>query len=105
MAHHKIQKSKRSSILSKRTSREFDVTSIPEDPVDRLLVTDPVLIRIGHEIRRHQRLLKEACSDDAWRIYLRIEELINERMFSFADKWVAKHPAPTVHHGQLMRLR
>jgi hypothetical protein len=68
------------------------VTSLPDDPVDRLLAIDPVLIKLGHEIRRHQRLLKEACSEEAWRIYLRIEELTNERMFSFADKWTKWSP-------------
>ncbi len=72
----------------KRTNRKPVVTSLPEDPVDRLLVTDLVLIRLGSEIRRQQRLLKEACSEEAWLIYLRLEELINERLFTFADKWV-----------------
>jgi hypothetical protein len=65
--------------------------SVPEDPVDRLLATDFVLVRLGREVRRHQGLLRESCSEEAWRIYLRIEELMNERMFTFADKWVATH--------------
>ena len=68
------------------------MVSVPEDPVDRLLATDFVLVRLGREVRRHQVLLRESCSEEAWRIYLRIEELMNERMYSFADKWVEKNP-------------
>ena len=75
------------------------MASVPDDPVDRLLVTDFVLISLGHEIRKHQGLLKESCSEEAWRIYLKIEELMNERMYSFADKWVEKNPRSSVHHG------
>ena len=68
------------------------LSSLPEDPIDRLLAANPVLVRLAHEITKHQRLLKGACSEEAWRIYLRIEELMNERMFSFADKWTHKFP-------------
>lgn len=78
-----------------RTSRESVVTAVPEDPVDRLLATDFGLIRLGREIRKHQGLLRESCSEESWRIYLRIEELMNERMFTFADKWIEKHPRPS----------
>lgn len=56
-----------------------------EDPVDRLLSKDPKLVRLGSLIRRHQHELRALCSDEAWKQYLRIEELINERMFSIAD--------------------
>lgn len=73
------------------------VTSLPDDPVDRLLATDPFLIRLGTEIRKNQRFLKEACSEEAWRIYLRLEELMNERMFSFADKWTKWSPPRGSH--------
>jgi hypothetical protein len=76
----------------KPTNTRIGTDSLPEDPIDRLLTADPVLIRLAHEIRKHQRLLKEACSEEAWRAYLRIEELMNERMFSFADKWIQKNP-------------
>jgi hypothetical protein len=87
------------------TRTEVGVTSLPEDPVDRLLVTDLVLIRLGSEIRRQQRLLKEACSEEAWLVYLRLEELINERLFTFADKWVEVHQRRSgVYAGHLMNL-
>jgi hypothetical protein len=73
-----------------RTKTKIGMTSVPSDPVDRLLATDFVLVRLGREVRRQQGLLRESCSDEAWRVYLRIEELMNERMYSFADKWVAE---------------
>jgi hypothetical protein len=57
----------------------------PEDPVDRLLSRDPKLVRLNTLIRRYQIELRTLCSEEAWRQYLRIEELINERMFSLAD--------------------
>jgi hypothetical protein len=66
--------------------------SVPGDPVDRLLITDPTLVRLGREIRKQQGLLREACSEEAWRVYLRIEELVNDRVFVFADKWIESHP-------------
>jgi hypothetical protein len=76
----------------KGTSRELTLASLPEDPVDRMLATDFVLVRLGREVRRHQGLLRESCSEEAWRAYLRIEELMNERMFTFADKWIQRNP-------------
>lgn len=104
MAHHKIQKSKEQSTSPTKRNRQPVLDSLPEDPVDRLLVTDFVLVRLGREIRKHQRLLRDSCSEEAWRVYLRIEELINERMFAFADKWVEKNPRSSVHHNHLMGL-
>ena len=101
MAHHKIEKPKKASSLPTRAIRQSAMDLVPEDPVDRLLATDFVLIRLGHEIRRHQRFLRESCSEEAWRIYLRIEDLMNERMFTFADKWVAENPRSSVRPGHL----
>ncbi len=105
MTHHKIPKSRKKPTASKRTRRELVVTSLPDDPVDRLLVTDPVLARSGREIRKYQQQLRGACSEEAWRIYLRIEELTNERLFTFVDRWAEKHPSINgVNHGHLMNL-
>lgn len=95
----------RASSRPNTPSQQPLLDSLPEDPVDRMLATDPVLIRLGREIRKHQGLLRDSCSEEAWRVYLRIEELINERMFAFADKWVEKNPRSSVHHNHLMDLR
>lgn len=56
-----------------------------EDPVDRLLAKDPRLVGLNRLIRRHQRELREQCSGEAWRTYLRVEELTTELTFSLAD--------------------
>jgi hypothetical protein len=56
-----------------------------EDPVDRLLSRDPKLVRLNALIRRHQRELRNLCSEEAWQQYLRIEELTTEHAFSLAD--------------------
>jgi len=92
----RTKSSKKGQNRPKRTNGEPVMTSVPEDPVDRLLATDFVLVRLGREVRRHQGLLRESCSEEAWRVYLKIEELMNERMFTFADKWIATHPRKMV---------
>jgi hypothetical protein len=80
------RKSKTSGIQAIKKSAVCAAASAPDDPVDRLIATDPVLIKLGEAIQKHQRLLREACSADAWRIYLQIEELTNERCFAIVDK-------------------
>ena len=55
------------------------------DPVDRLLTAHPILNRLGVMIRRQQSELRDHCSEEAWKIHVRIEELINERMLTLAD--------------------
>jgi hypothetical protein len=92
MPHRKVQKSRIQVNKPANARARIGTDALPVDPVDRLLATDPFLIRLGTEVRKLQRLLKEACSEEAWRIYLRIEELMNERMFSFADKWMKSSP-------------
>jgi hypothetical protein len=57
----------------------------PDDPVDRLLSRDPRLVGLNRLIRRHQSELRGQCSEEAWRTYLRVEELTTELTFSLAD--------------------
>lgn len=57
----------------------------PVDPIDSLLTRDPKLVRLGTMTRKLQRDLRDMCSEEAWRVHLRIEELVNERMFTLAD--------------------
>lgn len=71
--------------ISQAKTRGTNPFQEPEDPVDRLLTHDPKLVRLGSLIRKHQRELRDLCSEEVWRHYLRIEELINERTFSLAD--------------------
>ncbi len=102
MPRHTTPKSSNATNKSAGARARTGLASVPEDPVDRLLATDLVLIRLGNEIRKYQRLLRGACSDEAWKVYLRIEELMNEKMYSFADNWVEKHPQSKVYHGHQM---
>lgn len=71
--------------LQKASKPRIGLATVPQDPIDRLLTTDAKLIRLGALIRQHQGELRGFCSEDAWRTHLRIEELINERMFTLAD--------------------
>jgi hypothetical protein len=61
------------------------ITGGPVDPVDRLLSADHKLVGLNRLIRRHQRELRDQCSEEAWRTYLRVDELTTELTFSLAD--------------------
>lgn len=50
-----------------------------------LLITEPTLIRLGSTTRRLQRELRALCSKQAWAVYLRLEEQVNERTFTLAE--------------------
>jgi hypothetical protein len=83
----------RGTTLIRNTTSKIDQSKIgstrrdpeQEDPIDSLLNKDPRLVQLGRLIRRHQHELRSLCSDEAWRSYVRIEELLNERTFSLAD--------------------
>lgn len=74
--------------------RQKAALSIPEaiDPVDQLLQTNPRLIRLNSITRKLQHELRDLCSKEAWAVYLRIEELVNERTFTLVDLLLGKRP-------------
>ncbi len=71
--------------ISQTKTRERLFPQQPDDPVDRLLGEDPRLVALNRLIRGHQRELRDLCSEQAWRTYLRVEELTTELTFSLAD--------------------
>lgn len=60
------------------------------DLADHLLATDPYLRALSDELWRGQRRLKRAAGPEAFRLYLRIEEVANELLLGLAERlWAA----------------
>ena len=51
------------------------------DEIDRLMLTDPELVRLERQILLFQRRLRRLCSAEAWAVYLQLESVVNERAF------------------------
>jgi hypothetical protein len=49
---------------------------------DHLLATDPYLRALADELWRGQRRLRRSAGLEAYRLYLRIEEVANERLLA-----------------------
>jgi hypothetical protein len=47
--------------------------------LDELLLASPEHHALSRRIRRKQRQLRRLVEDDAWRTYLQMEEIVNER--------------------------
>lgn len=56
------------------------------DLADYLLATDPYLAALTERLWRQQRRLKRATGSDAFRVYLRIEEITNERLLALVER-------------------
>jgi len=56
------------------------------DLADHLLATDPYLATLAERLWREQRRLKRAVGGEAFRVYLRIEELTNERLIALVER-------------------
>lgn len=61
-----------------------------DDPTALLLRTDSKLRRLSKRILRQQRLLQRELSEGGWLVYLRLEELVNERQFELIDRLLGK---------------
>jgi predicted nucleic acid-binding Zn-ribbon protein len=60
------------------------------DLIDQLHRDDPELQRLRRRILRLQRQLRARVDDDTWRVYLRLEETVNERSSLLITKLVAR---------------
>lgn len=60
---------------------------VPEDdddltaPIDQIRLNDAELLRLQRRILRLQRKLRARVDDETWRVYLELEEAVNERGF------------------------
>jgi hypothetical protein len=72
------------------------------DIADHLLATDPYLATLAERLWREQRRLKRAVGSEAYRVYLRIEEITNERLLALAERmWaVARAQERRRHRAQ-----
>jgi len=57
-----------------------------EDAASRLLRTDPRLQALSKKIRRMQDRLRSKISESAWQLYLRLDEVTNERCAELVEK-------------------
>jgi len=64
-------------------------SEFPIDPVDRLLAENPKLVHLGALIRRHRQQLRTVCSDEAWNVFVTLEELMVERAYTLVDLVIA----------------
>lgn len=53
---------------------------------DDLMANDPRIRKLGNRIAKHQDRLKAAITPKQFRIYLRIEEMVNERMVAIIER-------------------
>lgn len=53
---------------------------------DHLLATDPHLRALAEELWRGQRRLRRVVGSEAFRLYLRIEEVANERLLALVER-------------------
>ena len=58
----------------------------PVDLMDHLLVRDPVLQRLSKRLQRQQACLKRAVGLEHFRLYLLIEDTVNERCFALVER-------------------
>lgn len=62
----------------------------PSELADLLMANDPRIRRLGKRIAKQQDRLKAAITAKQFRIYLRIEEMVNERMVAIIERvWAA----------------
>jgi hypothetical protein len=75
------------------------------DLADHLLATDPYLAMLAERLSREQRRLKRAVGDEAFRVYLRIEEITNERLLALVERvWaIARAQERRRHRTQVRR--
>ena len=75
------------------------------DLADHLLATDPYLATLAERLWREQRRLKRAVGGEAFRVYLRIEELTNERLLALVERvWaIARAQERRRHRAQARR--
>jgi hypothetical protein len=80
--------------------------STAADVADHLLATDPYLCALTDELWRWQRRLRRAAGLEAFRAYLRVEELTNERLFALVERiWaLARTHDPSSRHPQAALL-
>jgi hypothetical protein len=75
------------------------------DLADHLLATDPYLATLAERLWREQRRLKRAVGSEAFRVYLRIEEITNERLLALAERVgaIARAQERRRHRAQVRR--
>ena len=62
----------------------------PAKLTDYLMANDPCIRKLGKRIAKQQDRLKAAITPKQFRIYLRIEEMVNERMVAIIQRaWAA----------------
>ena len=73
---------------------------------DHLLATDPYLCALAEELGRWQRRLRRAAGLEAFRVYLRMEELTNERLLALVERvWaLARTHEPSSQAAQAVLL-
>ena len=62
--------------------------------IDAVLIGSKPLRRMTRRILRVERKLRKAVDDDAWHVFLKLEELLNERASKHADiliRWGLGH--------------
>ena len=70
------RRAKRNSPRS-RAARDVEASLAAE--IDTTLLADPNIARFASRIRAAQRRLQRSTTKEAWQLYLRVEEIINER--------------------------
>lgn len=63
----------------KRASGSMTEDEVIDLAIDTVLGASMGLKRLSKKILRAQRQLRSLVDDDAWRVYMRLEELANER--------------------------
>lgn len=58
----------------------------PTELVDHLLQTDPQLRRLTQKLHRQQNMLKRAVDAEQFRLYLLLEETVNEWCLGIAQR-------------------
>ncbi|HEY6728671.1 MAG TPA: hypothetical protein VI197_31885 [Polyangiaceae bacterium] len=62
----------------------------PSELTDLLIANDPRIRKLGKRIAKQQDRLRAAITPKHFRIYLRIEEMVNERMVAIIERvWAA----------------
>lgn len=62
----------------------------PSELTDHMIANHPHLCRLGKRIAKQQDRLRAAITRKQFRIYLRIEEMVNERMVAIIERvWTA----------------
>lgn len=58
--------------------------------VEAILRDDPDVARLSRRILRAQRRLRRLCSPEAWRAYLTVEQVTNER-YEYASRLLLRY--------------